>query len=64
MKAKLPKGRMVVAAAALPLILAASTASAETPSWCGPKKASIALLDGFGGNSWRLITRLQAKRKR
>jgi len=24
-------------------------AKAETPSWCGPKKATLALLDGYGG---------------
>ncbi len=26
------------------------------PAWCGTKKATLALLDGFGGNSWRLVT--------
>lgn len=26
------------------------------PDWCGPNEISFALLDGFGGNSWRLIT--------
>lgn len=26
------------------------------PDWCGSKQISFALLDGFGGNSWRLIT--------
>jgi ribose transport system substrate-binding protein len=45
-----------LAAAAIALSLGASAAYAETPSWCGPKKATLALLDGFGGNSWRLIT--------
>lgn len=29
-------------------------------AWCGPKKASIALADGFGDNTWRLITRYSA----
>ena len=29
-------------------------------SWCGPKKASIALADGFGDNTWREITRYSA----
>lgn len=29
---------------------------AGAPSWCGTKKISFALLDGFGGNSWRLVT--------
>lgn len=26
------------------------------PAWCGPNEASLALLDGFGGNGWRAIT--------
>lgn len=30
--------------------------AADLPSWCGPEEASLGLLDGFGGNSWRLIT--------
>ncbi|RFA18078.1 substrate-binding domain-containing protein [Subtercola boreus] len=29
---------------------------AGAPSWCGPKQITLGLLDGFGGNSWRLIT--------
>jgi len=31
------------------------------PSWCGPKKATLGLTDGFGGNSWRLVTTASAK---
>ena len=34
----------------------ADVAHADVPSWCGPNKASLALLDGYGGNSWRLVT--------
>ncbi len=44
--------------------LGCSTPSAlaeDTPSWCGPKKATIALLDGFGGNSWRQVTTAAGK---
>ena len=26
------------------------------PSWCGSKEITLGLLDGFGGNSWRLVT--------
>lgn len=26
------------------------------PDWCGSKEITLGLLDGFGGNSWRLIT--------
>jgi ribose transport system substrate-binding protein len=36
-------------------------AKAEVPSWCGPKKATIALLDGYGGNSWRQVTTASGK---
>ncbi|MGN6444833.1 substrate-binding domain-containing protein [Amnibacterium sp.] len=31
------------------------------PSWCGTKKITFALLDGFGGNSWRLVTTASGK---
>ena len=51
---------LAVATAALALG-ASSAAKADTPSWCGPKKASIALLDGYGGNSWRQVTTASAK---
>jgi ribose transport system substrate-binding protein len=26
------------------------------PDWCGPNEAVVGLTDGFGGNSWRLVT--------
>ena len=29
---------------------------AGAPDWCGSKEITLGLLDGFGGNSWRLIT--------
>lgn len=41
--------------------LTGSAAFAETPSWCGPTQATLALLDGFGGNSWRQITTASAR---
>ncbi|MGO1543244.1 MAG: substrate-binding domain-containing protein [Gulosibacter sp.] len=28
----------------------------DVPSWCGPEETSLALLDGFGGNGWRVLT--------
>ena len=31
------------------------------PSWCGPKKITLGLTDGFGGNSWRLVTTASGK---
>ncbi|MBB3320368.1 MULTISPECIES: substrate-binding domain-containing protein [unclassified Rhizobium] len=39
----------------------AGSAMAEMPSWCGPKKATLALLDGYGGNSWRQVTTASGK---
>ena len=61
MKALFCKSTMAIGAAAAMLSLGASAACAEAPAWCGPKKASIAFLDGFGGNSWRVITTASAK---
>ena len=52
------------------VMLTATTSSAKTskaaktakaPSWCGPKKISLGLTDGFGGNSWRLVTTASAR---
>jgi ribose transport system substrate-binding protein len=43
---------------------AASPSAARTsaaPSWCGPKKITLALADGFGDNNWRQITTENAR---
>ena len=40
---------------------AGAPANANVPSWCGAKKISLALADGFGGNAWRQVTRAEAK---
>ena len=40
---------------------AASSAVAGAPAWCGSKKITLGLTDGFGGNSWRLVTTASAK---
>jgi ribose transport system substrate-binding protein len=54
--------RLAFAAAATVMALGCSNlAQAETPSWCGPKQASLALLDGYGGNSWRQVTTASGK---
>lgn len=53
-----------LASLGLGLVLAAGTATAEDiPSWCGPNEATLALLDGFGGNSWRLVTTASGKQE-
>src|ERR1700736_6880446 len=58
----LNKKTLALAAAATVMALGLSNlAQAETPSWCGPKKASLALLDGYGGNSWRQVTTASGK---
>jgi ribose transport system substrate-binding protein len=31
------------------------------PSWCGPKKIKLGFTDGYGGNSWRLVTTASAR---
>jgi len=62
MKRLFRSGVMALTAAAVALAFS-STARAEVPSWCGPKKATLALLDGFGGNSWRLVTAASGKQE-
>jgi ribose transport system substrate-binding protein len=51
----------LAATTALAGLAGLGSAHAETPSWCGPKKASLALLDGYGGNSWRQVTTASGK---
>jgi ribose transport system substrate-binding protein len=38
---------------------AAGGGEAQGPPWCGDEEVTIALVDGFGGNSWRKITRAE-----
>ncbi|MCA0872240.1 substrate-binding domain-containing protein [Seohaeicola saemankumensis] len=58
------KACSALAALGLGLALSATSASAQdVPSWCGPNKATLALLDGFGGNSWRLVTTASGKQE-
>jgi ribose transport system substrate-binding protein len=38
-----------------------TTASANTPSWCGEEEITLALADGFGDNNWRKITTAEAE---
>jgi ribose transport system substrate-binding protein len=39
----------------------AAAAASGTPSWCGSKKITFALADGFGDNNWRKITTGEAR---
>jgi len=56
-KVSLVGAAAMVASLAIPLTSGSAGASTSPGSWCGPKKASIALSDGFGNNTWREITR-------
>lgn len=38
-----------------------AAANANAPSWCGSKEAVLGMTDGFGGNSWRLVTTASAR---
>jgi ribose transport system substrate-binding protein len=55
---------VVLALACVAVMVSAGASSARTsakPSWCGPKKITLGLTDGFGGNSWRLVTTASAR---
>jgi ribose transport system substrate-binding protein len=40
---------------------ASGSSVSGAPAWCGPKEITLGLTDGFGGNSWRLVTTAAAK---
>lgn len=59
--ASLAKALAFSASAVVMALSSASLAQAEVPSWCGPNKATLALIDGYGGNSWRQVTTASGK---
>jgi ribose transport system substrate-binding protein len=38
-----------------------AAANGDVPSWCGPDEIVLGMTDGFGGNSWRLVTTASAR---
>ena len=56
MKLTFSKGQLTLTAAAMLAVAGSASFAQDVPSWCGPNPATLALLDGFGGNSWRQIT--------
>ena len=40
-----------------------AAASGGVPAWCGPNKITLGFADGFGGNSWRLVTTESGKQE-
>lgn len=67
MISKLKLSTVLGAVMAVGVILAASAggsagsaaSKSAVPSWCGPTKITVSLSDGFGGNSWRRVTRAE-----
>jgi ribose transport system substrate-binding protein len=52
---------LTIAVVTLSITAPSSARTAATPSWCGGKKITLGLTDGFGGNSWRLVTTASAR---
>lgn len=65
---RVPRVKVLVAAGAVVALVVfaaslgrsdVSAATTAAPSWCGTKQITVSLSDGFGGNSWRRITRAE-----
>jgi len=52
---------LICSAVALTVASTSSAKSSAVPSWCGSKKIKLGFTDGFGGNSWRLVTTAAAR---
>jgi len=50
------------ASEAAPAASEAAPAS-DVPAWCGPNEITLGFADGFGGNSWRLVTTESGRRE-
>ncbi len=61
MTKSIKKAGFAVTAAFVAAVFGTHAMAEDAPSWCGPNKASVALLDGFGGNSWRQVTTASAR---
>ena len=61
MTKSIKKATLALSAAFVAATFAGQAMADDAPSWCGPNKASVALLDGFGGNSWRQVTTTSAR---
>jgi ribose transport system substrate-binding protein len=64
MRTKRGGALLTLALACTVAMVAAANPSAKpsaVPSWCGPKKIKLGFTDGFGGNSWRLVTTASAR---
>lgn len=61
MKLSIKMARLAASAAFVTAALGGTALAQDAPSWCGPNAATVALLDGFGGNSWRQITTASAR---
>lgn len=41
----------------------AAAADGDVPAWCGPDEITLGFTDGFGGNSWRVVTTESARQE-
>src|SRR5437762_4901281 len=51
----------LLSVAVLVVTAPSSATLSAVPAWCGPKKIKLGFTDGFGGNSWRLVTTASAR---
>ena len=64
MRTNKPAAPVMLALACVVVMVVTATSSARPsakPSWCGAKKIKLGFTDGFGGNSWRLVTTASAR---
>src|SRR5215211_8829933 len=64
MRTKKPAAPVMLALACAVVMVVTATSSARPsakPSWCGAKQIKLGFTDGFGGNSWRLVTTASAR---
>ena len=56
-----PPGDSTTTTAAAGETTTTAAAGGEVPDWCGPDEIVLGMTDGFGGNSWRLVTTASAR---
>jgi ribose transport system substrate-binding protein len=54
--AEAPSAEAAASEAAPAEAASSAAAASDVPSWCGPNEITLGFADGFGGNSWRLVT--------
>jgi ribose transport system substrate-binding protein len=60
-KAAVPVALALACAVVMVVTATSAARPSAKPSWCGSKKIKLGFTDGFGGNSWRLVTTASAR---